>query len=153
MLALGFREELLKPMRGKLPALCAAMLEPFCIEAKYDLSQPYTVGEGVIVTRADDDSIKTLADIRGKTAAENATSNWSQIAKDAGAKVEAVEGFTQAITLLTQGRVDVVERDLHPRPRPPAGVGGEPRVVDGDAHARRHPHHQPGAHRAWGRRL
>lgn len=80
-------------------------------KAKYDLSQPYTVGEGVIVTRADDDSIKTLADIRGKTAAENATSNWSQIAKDAGAKVEAVEGFTQAITLLTQGRVDVVVND------------------------------------------
>lgn len=80
-------------------------------KAKYDLSQPYTVGEGVIVTRADDDSIKTLADIRGKTAAENATSNWSQIAKDAGANVEAVEGFTQAITLLNQGRVDVVVND------------------------------------------
>ncbi|MCF6390356.1 ABC transporter permease subunit [Mycobacterium sp. MBM] len=80
-------------------------------QAKYDLSQPYTVGEGVIVTRADDDSIKSLADIRGKTAAENATSNWSQIAKDAGANVESVEGFTQAITLLNQGRVDVVVND------------------------------------------
>ena len=80
-------------------------------QAKYDLSQPYTVGEGVIVTRADDDSIKTLADVKGKTAAENATSNWSQIARDAGANVEAVEGFTQAITLLNQGRVDVVIND------------------------------------------
>jgi predicted unusual protein kinase regulating ubiquinone biosynthesis (AarF/ABC1/UbiB family) len=39
MLSLGFRGELLKPMRSKLPALCAAMLEPFCIEAKYDLSR------------------------------------------------------------------------------------------------------------------
>ncbi|CDQ43524.1 polar amino acid ABC transporter inner membrane subunit [Mycolicibacterium neoaurum] len=80
-------------------------------QAKYDLSQPYTVGEGVIVTRADDNSITTLDDIRGKTAAENATSNWSQIARDAGANVEAVEGFTQAITLLNQGRVDVVVND------------------------------------------
>jgi His/Glu/Gln/Arg/opine family amino acid ABC transporter permease subunit len=80
-------------------------------QGKYDLSQPYTVGEGVIVTRADDNSIKSLADIKGKTAAENATSNWSQVAKDAGAKVEAVEGFTQAITLLNQGRVDVVIND------------------------------------------
>ncbi|MDF2830474.1 MAG: amino acid transporter substrate-binding protein family / amino acid transporter rane, partial [Mycobacterium sp.] len=43
-------------------------------QAKYDLSQPYTVGEGVIVTRANDDSIKSLADVKGKTAAENATS-------------------------------------------------------------------------------
>ncbi|BDY27723.1 ABC transporter permease subunit [Mycolicibacterium mageritense] len=80
-------------------------------QGKYDLSQPYSVGEGVIVTRADDDSIKTLDDVKGKTAAENATSNWSEIARKAGADVEAVEGFTQAITLLNQGRVDVVIND------------------------------------------
>ncbi|WP_395309532.1 ABC transporter permease subunit [Mycobacterium sp. AMU20-3851] len=80
-------------------------------QGKYDLSQPYTVGEGVIVTRADDDSITSLADVKGKIAAENATSNWSEVARNAGAKVEAVEGFTQAITLLTQGRVDVVIND------------------------------------------
>lgn len=80
-------------------------------QGKYDLSQPYTVGEGVIVTRANDDSIKTLADVKGKTAAENATSNWSDVARKAGARVETVEGFTQAITLLNQGRVDVVIND------------------------------------------
>ena len=80
-------------------------------QGKYDLSQPYTVGEGVIVTRANDNSIKTLADIKGKTAAENATSNWSEVARKAGANVETVEGFTQAITLLNQGRVDVVIND------------------------------------------
>ena len=80
-------------------------------QAKYDLSQPYSVGEGVIVTRADDNSIKTLADLKGKVAAENATSNWSEIARKAGARVEAVEGFTQAIKLLNQGRVDVVVND------------------------------------------
>ncbi|OWY71797.1 hypothetical protein B7486_09040 [cyanobacterium TDX16] len=39
MLALGFREELLRPIRSKLPALCSAMLEPFCMEARYDLSR------------------------------------------------------------------------------------------------------------------
>ncbi|ORB37298.1 ABC transporter substrate-binding protein [Mycolicibacterium porcinum] len=80
-------------------------------QAKYDLSQPYSIGEGVIVTRADDNSIKTLADLKGKVAAENATSNWSEIARKAGARVEAVEGFTQAIKLLNQGRVDVVVND------------------------------------------
>ncbi|WP_078324313.1 ABC transporter permease subunit [Mycobacteroides salmoniphilum] len=80
-------------------------------KAKYDLSEPYAVGEGVIVTRADDNTIHTLADVRGKVAAENATSNWSQIARDAGARVETVEGFTQSITLLSQGRVDVVIND------------------------------------------
>ncbi|TFV56742.1 transporter substrate-binding domain-containing protein [Mycobacterium sp. PS03-16] len=80
-------------------------------QAKYDLSEPYSVGEGVIVTRADDNSITSLQDLAGKVAAENATSNWSQVARDAGARVEAVEGFTQAITLLSQGRVDVVVND------------------------------------------
>ncbi|MUL84275.1 ABC transporter permease subunit [Mycobacterium sp. CBMA247] len=80
-------------------------------QAKYDLSQPYSVGEGVIVTRADDNSISSLDDLSGKVAAENATSNWSQIARKAGARVETVEGFSQAITLLNQGRVDVVVND------------------------------------------
>ncbi len=80
-------------------------------KAKYDLSQPYAVGEGVIVTRANDNSTKTLADLKGKVAAENATSNWSDVAREAGARVESVEGFTQAIKLLNQGRVDVVVND------------------------------------------
>ena len=80
-------------------------------KAKYDLSEPYSVGEGVIVTRADDNSITSLADLKGKVAAESATSNWSEVARKAGARVEAVEGFTQAIKLLNQGRVDVVIND------------------------------------------
>jgi His/Glu/Gln/Arg/opine family amino acid ABC transporter permease subunit len=80
-------------------------------KAKYDLSQPYSIGEGVIVTRADDNSITSLADLKGKVAAQSTTSNWAQVARDAGARVEAVEGFTQAITLLNQGRVDVTVND------------------------------------------
>ncbi|WP_458318450.1 ABC transporter permease subunit [Mycolicibacterium brisbanense] len=80
-------------------------------QAKYDLSEPYSVGEGVIVTRADNHSINSLADLKGKVAAENATSNWSDVARKAGARVETVEGFTQAIALLNQGRVDLVVND------------------------------------------
>ena len=80
-------------------------------KAKYDLSEPYSVGEGVIVTRADDDSITSLADLKGKLTAQSTTSNWAQVARDAGARVEAVEGFAQAITLLNQGRVDAVVND------------------------------------------
>ena len=78
---------------------------------KYDLSEPYSVGEGVIVTRADDKSVKSLDDIKGKVAGETATSNWADVARDHGASVEVVEGFTQAIKLLNQGRVDVVIND------------------------------------------
>ena len=80
-------------------------------QQKYDLSKPYSVGEGVIVTRADDNSVKSLDDIKGKVAGETATSNWAQVARNHGARVESVEGFTQAIKLLNQGRVDLVIND------------------------------------------
>ncbi|MFC9968676.1 amino acid ABC transporter substrate-binding protein [Nocardia ignorata] len=79
--------------------------------AKYSLSQPYTTSEGVIVTRADNTDITGLASLAGKTAAETATSNWNRVAKDAGAKVEAVEGFVQAVQLLKAGRVDATIND------------------------------------------
>jgi His/Glu/Gln/Arg/opine family amino acid ABC transporter permease subunit len=80
-------------------------------EAKYALSVPYTVSDGVIVTRTDDSSITKLSDLKGKTTAQSSTSNWAQVAKDAGAKVEAVEGFTQAVTLVKQKRVDATVND------------------------------------------
>ena len=80
-------------------------------EATYALSAPYTVSDGVIVTRTDDSSITSLADLKGKTTAQSSTSNWAQVAKDAGAKVEAVEGFTQAVTLVKQKRVDATVND------------------------------------------
>ena len=80
-------------------------------KAKYDLSEPYTVSEGVIVTRADDTSIKTLADLKGKRTAQSSTSNWAGVARNAGANVEAVEGFVQAIQLLKDRRVDATVND------------------------------------------
>jgi cystine transport system substrate-binding protein len=80
-------------------------------KAKYDLSKPYTVSEGVIVTRADNTDITTLADLKGKTTAQSSTSNWADVARNAGAKVEAVEGFVQAVQLLKDGRVDATVND------------------------------------------
>ena len=62
----------------------------------YGLSDTYTVSEGVIATRADDSSVSSLADLKGKKSAQSLTSNWAKVAKDAGAEVESVEGFTQA---------------------------------------------------------
>src|SRR6476660_9863615 len=72
----------------------------------YGLSSTYTWSEGVIATRADDATISSLTSLEGKKSAQSLTSNWAKVAKDAGAQVESVEGFTQAITLLKQSRVD-----------------------------------------------
>ncbi len=80
-------------------------------EQRYLFSQPYTVSTGVIVTRADDTSVDALEDVKGKRSAQSTTSSFGEIAREAGAQVEAVEGFSQAVTLLKQGRVDVTIND------------------------------------------
>jgi L-cystine transport system substrate-binding protein len=80
-------------------------------QARYAFSAPYTVSEGVVVTRADDTSVHSIADVRGKTSAQSSTSNFAATARKAGAKVEAVEGFTQAVALLKQKRVDITIND------------------------------------------
>lgn len=80
-------------------------------EAKYLFSTPYTVSPGVIVVADDDDSISSFADLDGKSTAQSLTSNWYELATDSGAKVEAVEGWAQAVELLRQGRVDATVND------------------------------------------
>lgn len=78
---------------------------------KYLFSTPYTVSTGVIVTKADNTDINSFADLKGKTTAQSLTSNWNTMAKDAGANVQAVEGWAQAVTLVKQGRVDATIND------------------------------------------
>lgn len=80
-------------------------------EKEYLFSAPYTVSPGVIVVADSDNSISSFADLDGKTTAQSLTSNWYELAKDAGAKVEAVEGWAQAVALLRQGRVDATVND------------------------------------------
>ncbi|MHA7264256.1 amino acid ABC transporter substrate-binding protein [Arthrobacter sp. TMN-37] len=78
---------------------------------KYDFSDPYTVSKGVIVTSADNNDITSFEDLKGKTTAQSRTSNWYEMAKESGAKVEAVEGWAQSVSLLQQGRVDATIND------------------------------------------
>jgi L-cystine transport system substrate-binding protein len=80
-------------------------------QADYDFSTPYTVSPGVVVVADGNNDISSLEDLSGKTTAQSLTSNWYEMAKDAGAKVEAVEGWAQAVTLLEQGRVDATIND------------------------------------------
>jgi cystine transport system substrate-binding protein len=77
----------------------------------YDFSKPYTVSRGVVVVLEGNDEISSFEDLDGKTTAQSLTSNWFQLAKDNGAKVEAVEGWAQAVELLRQERVDATVND------------------------------------------
>ncbi|WP_081615541.1 ABC transporter substrate-binding protein/permease [Nocardioides sp. Iso805N] len=80
-------------------------------QAHYLFSSPYTYSHGVIVTAADNNDIHSLADLKGRTAAQSQTSNWTQVAKDAGAKIQYVDGLDQAAALIAQGRVDATVND------------------------------------------
>ena len=80
-------------------------------EAKYELSEPYTVSPGVVIVAKDTSDIDSLASLSGKTTAQSLSSNWYDLAKGNGAKVESVEGWAQAIALLEQGRVDATLND------------------------------------------
>lgn len=80
-------------------------------KAKYGLGTTYTYSRGVIVVKKGTKGIKTLADIKGKTAAESTTTSWADVARQAGAKIQAVEGFSQAASLVVQGRADLLIND------------------------------------------
>ncbi|MCP2265108.1 amino acid ABC transporter substrate-binding protein [Promicromonospora thailandica] len=80
-------------------------------EADYVFSAPYTVSTGVLVVAADNEDIRSFADLDGKTSAQSLTSNWNDLATESGATVEAVEGWAQAVALLEQGRVDATIND------------------------------------------
>lgn len=55
--------------------------------------------------------MKTFEDIKGLKSAQSLTSNYADIAKKYGATIVGVEGFDQAIQLLTSKRVDVTVND------------------------------------------
>ena len=80
-------------------------------KAKYDLSDPYSVSYPVVVTKADDASVTAIDALKGKTTAQTATSNWADFAREAGANVEPVEGFTEAVAAVKDGRVDATFND------------------------------------------
>jgi His/Glu/Gln/Arg/opine family amino acid ABC transporter permease subunit len=80
-------------------------------DAKYGLGTTYTFSRGVIVVKKGTKGIKTLKNIKGKTAAESITTSWADVARKAGAKIQAVEGFSQAAALVVEGRADLLIND------------------------------------------
>jgi cystine transport system substrate-binding protein len=80
-------------------------------EEKYTMTEPYTISPGVVIVAKDNDDISSLDDLSGKTTAQSLTSNWHDVATAAGANVEDVEGWAQAVELLQQGRVDATVND------------------------------------------
>ncbi|WP_411033610.1 amino acid ABC transporter substrate-binding protein [Shinella sp. BYT-45] len=78
---------------------------------KYDFSEPYIASKAVLIVRADDDSIKSFADLKGKKSAQSLTSNFGKLAQESGAELVGTDGFDQSIQLVLTGRADATIND------------------------------------------
>lgn len=78
---------------------------------KYDFSDPYIVSRAVLIVNKDNDSIKTFEDLKGKKSGQSLTSNLGDLAKSYGAELVTVDGFNQAIDLITSKRIDATIND------------------------------------------
>ncbi|SFT24570.1 amino acid ABC transporter substrate-binding protein [Paenibacillus sp. BC26] len=78
---------------------------------KYDFSDPYIVSKAVLIVQEGNTDIKKLADLKGKKSGQSLTSDLGDIAKANGAEIVQIDGFNQAIDLLTSGRIDATIND------------------------------------------
>ncbi|WP_086235390.1 transporter substrate-binding domain-containing protein [Campylobacter devanensis] len=77
----------------------------------YTLSDPYIVTSAAIAVRANDNSINSLNDIKGKNIAQAMGSNYYEIAIENGANIVLVDGLAPAIKAVSQGRADATMND------------------------------------------
>ncbi|WP_297990157.1 amino acid ABC transporter substrate-binding protein [Anoxybacillus sp.] len=80
-------------------------------QEKYDFSNPYITSAAVLVVHKENEQLKSFDDLKGKKAAQSMTSNYADLARSYGAEVVGVEGFNQAIELLSSKRVDATIND------------------------------------------
>jgi len=80
-------------------------------KAKYDFSTPYIVSKAVLLVRADNASIKSFEDLKGKKSAHTLTSNYAQLARKFGADLVGTDGFNQSLDLVLAGRADATIND------------------------------------------
>ena len=73
---------------------------------KYSFSDPYVYTHKVLVVRDDNEDIKTVENLKGKTTANTASSTYAALAEEYGATVTPVNTLNETIELLSNGRVD-----------------------------------------------
>ena len=72
----------------------------------YDFSDPYVYDVTAVITRNDNEDIKTLDDLNGKVTANTASSTYAAIAEKNGATVKPVDDLAQTFLLLTNKEID-----------------------------------------------
>lgn len=79
--------------------------------AIFDKSAEYSYSGAMAVSRQDDHRINVLADVKGLRSAQSITSNYGEMAEEAGAVIVPVDGMAQAIALVQQNRADFTFND------------------------------------------
>jgi L-cystine transport system substrate-binding protein len=80
-------------------------------QEKYDFSEGYITSAAVLVVHEENEEIKAFEDLKGKKSGQSMTSNYADIARKFEAEIVGVEGFNQAIELITSKRVDATIND------------------------------------------
>lgn len=75
-------------------------------EKSYRFTDPYAYNRTVVMTAENNDSIKTMADLKGKVTANTISSTYAEVAEKYGAKVSGVDDLNQTFELLLGGRID-----------------------------------------------
>ena len=73
---------------------------------KYYFTKPYVYTHKVLLVRGDEENIKKMEDLKGKTTANSPGSTYAAIAESYGATVTSASTLDQTIELLLEGRVD-----------------------------------------------
>jgi cystine transport system substrate-binding protein len=80
-------------------------------QQKYDFSNGYITSSAALITNTDNTKVKKFEDVKGLKSAQSMTSNYADIARKYGAVIVGVDGFEQAISLVTSKRADVTIND------------------------------------------
>lgn len=80
-------------------------------EEKYLFSEPYTSSYSVLVVRKEDAETMKFEEMKGKKAAQTLTSNYGELAQSFDAEIVKVDGFNQAVDLVTSKRADGTYND------------------------------------------
>lgn len=75
--------------------------------ATFDRAEPYNFYGAMLVVHKDNTDINTIADIKGRKAAQTLSSNYGERARKEGAEIVPVDGMAQSLMLIEQGRADL----------------------------------------------
>lgn len=73
---------------------------------KYDFTTPYAYDSTVLIVTKDNSSIKTFADLKGRTTSNSLGSTYADLAAEYGATVQNVDTLAETISMILSGRAE-----------------------------------------------